>query len=789
MRRSIFFVVFVLFSVSAIPPQLVVAESATPLYEWTSYIEKVSGIGANIEEMETTSDGSVYVLGEFNGTVDFDPEGAGNVVASVSGSDLYIGKWNADGTNAWVRTFGHTASHSTSSFPEHFINVDSADNVYFIGTYRGSLNFNPTGSDIRTAQSFSDPFVTKWNADGTYGWTHTFGSPGTGTDSVGALAVTQAGDVYIGGDFSGSPDFDPTGAGDIHSAVGAPGDRDAYITRINANGSYGWTNTFGSDDDDYLEYQSLVLAGDGDGIFAMISFSGASMDADPSAGDATFTSTGAFNTLVIAKYGFDGSYVWGNAFGNDSSVYVDKAKSDSNGNLYIFGDWGSTMDFDYGPGTDIDTATTSNTVFIMRVNADGSYGWSRRSGSAARVQGLEIGASGIYGYVTTPDTGPFDINRPGPAEIITPSGDWDNFVSSWDFDGNYRWTKQIGSVDYEYGYELAVSPVCDSVYTLGETYPLGASGSINFDQDGSDIRSIPSTGAFFMNRFSESGQYSWTHSVDTADILFFVVRSAVGPGDSIYFGGEAEGAAVNFNDGGSDVVSVASEEVTFITKLSNVNYRQHVINLGSTVNALELGSGDSARLGETGVTRTGSSTLRVPDADTNNPIADITVDLSCDRDWSGVDGDSDAVEGTSYISGLIAAEGTASSLDLYIPRLVGSTGVGVCPGVSSLAAITDGCAGYTEYAEGDPSLTTTTVSGQEYWVVAAQPDSGGGNVLGATTPADPASPDTTDTSTDDSELADTGVSVVGIISFGMLIAIIAAFVQLQTRKYGYKLLR
>jgi len=56
------------------------------------------------------------------------------------------------------------------------VSVDVAGNRYVTGNFQGTLDFDPTvGVDLKPPAGNSDCFVTRFNADGTYAWTQTFG--------------------------------------------------------------------------------------------------------------------------------------------------------------------------------------------------------------------------------------------------------------------------------------------------------------------------------------------------------------------------------------------------------------------------------------------------------------------------------------------------------------------------------------------------------------------------------------------------------------------------------------
>ena len=99
--------------------------------------------------------------------------------------------------------------------------MDDSGNKYLVGGFLGTVDFNPgVGADIRTASSVGpynyNTYITRYNADGSYAWTQTFG--GTISDEGWRIAVS-AGKVYVVGIMS-STDGTIGGAGTSYSTLG-----------------------------------------------------------------------------------------------------------------------------------------------------------------------------------------------------------------------------------------------------------------------------------------------------------------------------------------------------------------------------------------------------------------------------------------------------------------------------------------------------------------------------------------------------------------------------------------
>jgi len=267
------------------------AWAAVPLQEiaWTRV---TTGIGGQEGKAATTdANGNIYVIGDFNATSPSNPavdfSNAGDTFDASSRSGAFLMRINADGSYAWTRAFGTGGTISAND-----VATDTAGNVYVTGAFSGTVNFSVNGTDSLTA-SGGGAFLTRFNGSGAYLGTTSVGgramsiaidqsnniyvakatsySSGTavpislakyntsgalvttlalngyanyGHDGLrvdgndGMLAVDGAGNIYVTGVFSGTVLF---GGTDSHTSIALS----PFLTRINANLSYGWTWTPG----------------------------------------------------------------------------------------------------------------------------------------------------------------------------------------------------------------------------------------------------------------------------------------------------------------------------------------------------------------------------------------------------------------------------------------------------------------------------------------------------------------------------------------------------------------
>jgi len=123
------------------------------------------------------------------------------------------------------------------------LTTDPSGNIYVTGVFSGTVDFGFDfgTSDIKTSAGLSDIFVTKIDRHGAYCWTRTMG--GTLYDSGNGITDDLAGNIYVAGGFYGTVDFGlDFRVTDIKTSSHY---ENAFITKINSAGTYGWTRTIG----------------------------------------------------------------------------------------------------------------------------------------------------------------------------------------------------------------------------------------------------------------------------------------------------------------------------------------------------------------------------------------------------------------------------------------------------------------------------------------------------------------------------------------------------------------
>lgn len=344
-------------------------------------------------------EGNIYVVGYFQDIVNFETVSK----TSAGLEDIFIMKYSPDGTLQWVKTIGGTGNDYA-----YGVAVDSNNNLYVTGSFTGAspVNFNPDGSDIKSGfgTEGTDIFLSKWDSSGVYQWTKVIG--GTGQDRGYRIAIDGSNNVYIAGlFFSSSIDFSLAGT-DVH---GGEGDGwYYYLSKWNADNTYGWTKTFGPVTN--LRGVAIAVTNGGDAFIA--GSYNETVNFNPDGSD--IKTTNGLSDAFVSKWSASGVYQWTKAFGSTGDYeYVKGLGVNKDGDVVLTGGFSSAVNFNPN-GSDIKEPNgDSEDVFISSWNSSGTYRWTKVIGGEGEELGLDLTVKDNNIYVAGMFNGTVDFNPDG----------------------------------------------------------------------------------------------------------------------------------------------------------------------------------------------------------------------------------------------------------------------------------------------------------------------------------------------------------------------------------------
>lgn len=192
--------------------------------------------GSNIADVKCDPQGNIYTVGNFAGSCDFDP-GPGNFILDChSIRDGYISKLDPNGNFIWAKRIG-TSTNSYYEFSDsRGIDLDANNNVYTIGDFIGTYDFDP-GSNTHLVSSNAstyDWYLLKLNSQGDFIWVDVIG--GHEHDIGADVAVGNDGSVYAIGTIGTEVDMDPGPGINTLKSVGQYGS--SALAKFDANGAF-----------------------------------------------------------------------------------------------------------------------------------------------------------------------------------------------------------------------------------------------------------------------------------------------------------------------------------------------------------------------------------------------------------------------------------------------------------------------------------------------------------------------------------------------------------------------
>jgi hypothetical protein len=303
--------------------------------------KQIGGTGMDIgNSLATDQAGNIYASGYFRYTVDFDP-GAG-VTDFVSGGTVnsFILKLNESGDFIWAKQFS-----GSSSVYAYSLALDQFGNVYSTGWYYATVDFDPSASTYNlTSSGLSDVFVCKLDNLGNFMWAKTVGHA-FGGDDAHSVVTDDAGNVYVGGFFNNTVDFDPNGGIFNLSTSGGSYDVDGFILKLSGGGDFIWAKQIAGTDQSTAESLDIDNSAN---LYITGYFFGVN-DFDPGIGVYNLPGVGN-RDVFIQKLDSSGNFVWAKQIGGSGYDQSFAIEVDVNRNIYTVGTFENTVDFNTETG-------------------------------------------------------------------------------------------------------------------------------------------------------------------------------------------------------------------------------------------------------------------------------------------------------------------------------------------------------------------------------------------------------------------------------------------------------
>jgi prepilin-type N-terminal cleavage/methylation domain-containing protein len=471
-------------AINPFSPSLTWAKKAT--------VTETKGINYNngTSTVVSLSDGSSIVTGLFNGTAVFGAGETGAISLTSAGSaEMFIAKYNADGSLAWAKRAGGTNSNIPTVRPTNIKTF--VDGTFVVtGDFTNTITFAPgeTGAINLTSTGKVGFYLAKYNTNGTLIWAkkavavNIVAPEYIGRDTAYGLGTFADGTSIITGMFSGqailgegeSNQTSFTSVDCLPSCLDRP---DIFIAKYNANGSLAWAKQVSG-----LNNQGgKAIHTFADNSFMVAGFFTNEVTFGTAPNTTTLSVSGNNYTIFIAKYNADGSLAWAKSAGGAGYDDVSNIIGFSDGSSIITG-WagGSGDSITFAPGESNQTILSNlggPLGYVAKYNANGSLawvkkfegtGWDYATGSSALSDGSVI-LTGFFQNTITID---------GSAVNLTSVGGYDILTAKYNADGSFAWAKRAGGIGDDYGDAVVVN-IDGSIVSVGEFISTATFGDTN----------------------------------------------------------------------------------------------------------------------------------------------------------------------------------------------------------------------------------------------------------------------------------------------------------------------
>jgi hypothetical protein len=337
----------------------------------------ISGTSQAIQpKVKMLPDGSAIVVGSFGGTIDFPVVGS---ITATSAVDIFIAKYDALGNPVWVKSFGGPNPAQDIAI-NNDVQTDAAGNILICGYFYGDIDLNPAGTDLHTSAGSYDVYFAKYDPAGNWIWGRHFG--GMSEEWISAICTDGSSNIYLGGYFSATLDFDPSVAA---STLNSFGSTDMFLSKFDPAGNFLFVKQVGGTSPDSL--YDIVLRSSGLSMAVVGKFAGTA-DFDPTVTVNNLVSAGSDDGF-LGVYDLNGNLTFIGSIGGTGTDEIRAVAAGSDGATLFAGSFTGTADLNIGTSVSNYTSAGGKDGFAARIFGFGVI-WSRPFGGTADDYATDI---------------------------------------------------------------------------------------------------------------------------------------------------------------------------------------------------------------------------------------------------------------------------------------------------------------------------------------------------------------------------------------------------------------
>jgi len=230
-------------------------------------------------------------------------------------------------------------------------------------------------------------------------------------------------------------------------------------------------------------------------------------DFDPSDGNELRDSNGGTD-VFLCKYDQDWNLLWARAWGGSND---DEGHSlfyiNVDHAVYVTGYFQGTVDFNPGGGTDQHISHGGADIFLTKFDENGNYLWTKIFGAGIWDEGHGVVSVGSRTWITGYFQSTVDFDPGVGIALRTSFGERDAFVLKLDGDGNFVWVQTWGAGSSDVGNSLDRNNF--DIYITGYFQ-----GTVDFDSSiGQDEHtSVGYSKDAYITKLDENGNHLWAET-------------------------------------------------------------------------------------------------------------------------------------------------------------------------------------------------------------------------------------------------------------------------------------
>lgn len=248
---------------------------------------------SNIVSITSDGDSNIYGTGLFSSTMDLDPSEGEFILEEIGGQDGCFFKLDSEGNFIWGGQFS-----SGGQDWGYDIAVNENNEAFIVGVFQDEATIsNGTNDYTVSAPTGSRALLLKLTVNGDVAWAYPV--EGDASTRGQCVEIDANGDIWFGGFFNGTSDFDPSNELFNYTSQGST---DAFVLQLNTDGDF--LNAFQLGGELGQQFRSIFCTTENELLLTGVTHGDTDFDISQNADVQTVSDKSAFYLKIISNTQF-----------------------------------------------------------------------------------------------------------------------------------------------------------------------------------------------------------------------------------------------------------------------------------------------------------------------------------------------------------------------------------------------------------------------------------------------------------------------------------------------------